>query len=139
MGKRRAISVQPARVACYRLARDCLIDEWRRRERHGADQVMPLPERSSIPMGLCLVDPGTSPEQAAVRNELQLDMRAALAQLQDNDRDILWMRHNDGLALREAAAVLGISADAAAHRYVRALERLRKLWQQIHPSSEMSP
>ncbi len=61
---------------------------------------------------------------AGLRTTLtQLDQREALAQLRDADRDILWMRHNDGLSLREAAAVLCISADAAAHRRCRRRRR----------------
>ena len=122
----------------YRLALDCLIEEWRRRYR-GGSQVVPLPEQSSIQMGLGIVDTGTSPSEAAVRNEHCRLMRAALAQLKDADRDILWMRHSDGLSLKEAAAVLGISDDAAAQRYVRALRRLQELWQRIHPIAEGNP
>jgi RNA polymerase sigma-70 factor (ECF subfamily) len=89
-------------------------------------------------MGLGIVDPGTSPSEAAARNEFREQMRQALAQLKDSDRDILWMRHNDGLSLKEAAAVLGISDDAAAQRYVRALRRLQELWHQAHPGSRAS-
>ena len=123
----------------YRLTLDCLIVEWRRRARQADGRIMPFPEQSSIQMGIGLVDPGTSPSQAAARNECQQHMRKALDQLKDTDREILWMRHNDCLSLREAAEVVGISADAAAQRYVRALRRLKDLWKQLHPSQEMRP
>jgi RNA polymerase sigma-70 factor (ECF subfamily) len=122
----------------YRLALDCLIEEWRRRGRHGSDAVMPLPEHSSILLGLGLVNVGTSPSAAVAREECRRHMAEALALLEQGDRDILWMKHFDDLKFREAAAILEITPNTAAVRYVRALERLRKLWLQLHGSSEGS-
>ena len=53
--------------------------------------------------------------------------------LKDKDREVLWMRHHDDLSFQEVAAVLGIAEGTARVRYVRALERLRGLWQQMYP------
>lgn len=120
----------------YRLALDCLIEEWRRRNRAGRDQQMPLPEHSSVLMVGAILRSGTSPSGAAARRELEQQMQHALARLKHGDRLILWMRHYDDLSFREAAAILDISQNAAAQRYVRALRRLMELWQQLHPNSE---
>jgi RNA polymerase sigma-70 factor (ECF subfamily) len=119
----------------YRLVLDCLIENWRRHHRGQRDvkREMPLPEASSIRMGLGLISPGTSPSAAVLRRELEQQMKDALSLLKEADRQILWMRHYDDLSFGEAALVLVITENAATVRYVRALRRLRKLWQQLHP------
>jgi RNA polymerase sigma-70 factor, ECF subfamily len=122
----------------YRLALDCLIDEWRRRNRAGRNREMPLPEHSSVQMVGAILRSTTSPSAAAVREEFQQQMRQILASLKDIDREILWLRHYDDLSFKEAAAVLGIPDNTAVRRYVRALQRLRELWQQLHPDAEVS-
>jgi RNA polymerase sigma-70 factor (ECF subfamily) len=83
-------------------------------------------------MGLGLVNPGTSPSEAAARAEMQQRMRQTLELLGARDQEILWMRHYDQLSFKEAAMVLGVTESAATLRYVRALKRLKNLWQQLH-------
>jgi RNA polymerase sigma-70 factor (ECF subfamily) len=119
----------------YRIARDCLIEAWRRetRGRRDARRDLPWPDDSSVQLGLGLVSPGTSPSEAAAREELRQRMQQALGLLREADREILWMRHYDGLTFPEAAEVLGVAENTAAVRYVRALKRLKKLWQGLHP------
>jgi RNA polymerase sigma-70 factor (ECF subfamily) len=119
----------------YRLARDCLIEAWRRetRGRRDVHRDLPWPEASSVQLGLGLLSPGTSPSAAAAREELRERMRQALDLLRESDREILWMRHYDDLTFPEAAMVLGITENTAAVRYVRALRRLKELWQRLYP------
>jgi RNA polymerase sigma-70 factor (ECF subfamily) len=119
----------------YRLVRDTLIEAWRRETRAGRDprRALPWPDESSVQLGLGLVGPGTSPSEAAAREDLKQRMRQALDLLKEADREILWMRHFDGLTFPEAADVLGITENAAAVRYVRALKRLKGLWQTLYP------
>ncbi len=118
----------------YRIVLDRLIEAWRRetRARRDAKQEMPWPDRSSVQMGLGLVNPGTSPSEAAARAEMQQRMRQTLDLLGARDQEILWMRHYDQLSFKEAAMVLGATESAATLRYVRALKRLKNLWQQLH-------
>src|SRR5437899_10480846 len=106
---------------------DRLIEAWRRetRARRDLKHDMPWPERSSAELGLGLVNPGTSPSQAAVRAELQQRMRQTMQLLGTRDQEILWMRHYDQLSFKEAASVLGVTESAATLRYVRALKRLK--------------
>jgi RNA polymerase sigma-70 factor (ECF subfamily) len=122
----------------YRIVLDCLIEVWRRETRELRDPrgEMPWPDHSSIQLGLGLIHPGTSPSEAAVREELRQSMKRVLDLLPPDDRDILRMRHEDGLSHAESAEVLEITANATAVRYVRALKRLRDLWTQIHKTDE---
>lgn len=119
----------------YGIARDCLIEAWRKQTRARRDlhKEMPWPDRSSIQLGLSLINPGTSPSEAAARDELQAQMRQTLDLLKADDREILWMRHYDDLSFKEAAAVLQVTENAATVRYVRALRRLKDLWLKLHP------
>jgi RNA polymerase sigma-70 factor (ECF subfamily) len=119
----------------YRIALDCLIETWRRETRECRDPraEMPWPEHSSIQMGLGLIHPGTSPSDAAKREELRRHVKQVLDILPEKDREILRMRHEDGLTHAETGQVLGITENAATVRYVRALQRLKNLWLQLHP------
>ena len=46
-------------------------------------------------------------------------------QLSDDDREIILMRHHEGLSNQEVAHALGLTEAAASMRYLRALRRLR--------------
>jgi RNA polymerase sigma-70 factor, ECF subfamily len=50
-----------------------------------------------------------------------------LAQLAEQDREVLVLRHLEQLATHEIAAVLGITEGAVYTRHLRALERIRTL------------
>jgi RNA polymerase sigma-70 factor (ECF subfamily) len=52
-------------------------------------------------------------------------LHAALDAMDPTDREVLALRHFEGLTNAEAAAALGLSVSAASKRYVRAVERLR--------------
>jgi RNA polymerase sigma-70 factor (ECF subfamily) len=89
---------------------------------HGA-----LPEASSAALASMLLGRHTSPTQAAQRAERMLRVQEALNSLDPVDREILALRHFEQLSRAEAAMVLGISQDAGAKRYFRALKRLKDL------------
>jgi RNA polymerase sigma-70 factor (ECF subfamily) len=73
----------------------------------------------------------TSPSQAAERAETFDQLRTALDGLDPTDREVLALRHFEELSNQEAAAVLGIQPAAASKRYVRALERLKGVLEQL--------
>jgi RNA polymerase sigma-70 factor, ECF subfamily len=122
----------------YRIALDCLIEAWRKANSAGRSiqREVPWPDRSSVQLGLGLVGSTTSPSEAFARAELRERIAWAVQQLKPDDRDILGMRHFDELTYQEAATVLGITPDAAMQRYVRALRRLKRLWNQIEPRDQ---
>ena len=50
-----------------------------------------------------------------------------MEQLEDDDRQIVLLRHFEHLSTADAAAALGLSKPAAGMRYLRAMRRLRVL------------
>jgi RNA polymerase sigma-70 factor (ECF subfamily) len=84
-----------------------------------------LPEASSAALASMLLGRQTSPTQAAVRAERMLRVQEALNSLESLDREVLALRHFEQLNRAETAHVLGISEEAGAKRYIRALKRLK--------------
>ena len=84
-----------------------------------------LPEASSAALASMLLGRHTSPTQAAQRAERLLRVQEALNTLDPIDREVLALRHFEQLSRAETAEVLGISQEAAAKRYFRALKRLK--------------
>ena len=82
-------------------------------------------DESSAFLLLQLADSLTSPSQFAVRGEMVAELKIALSELGENDREVLVLRHLEELSNNEVAQILGIDKYAASKRYLRALERLR--------------
>jgi RNA polymerase sigma-70 factor (ECF subfamily) len=126
--------VIPFHLWLRQMAKDRLIDAHRRHRQAGRrsmDREQPLavasPDQSSINLAAQLRDQQLTPAAAAAWAELQRRFETACAQLDDQDREIVLMRHFEHLANSEAAESLGLSAQAASMRYLRAMRRLRKL------------
>jgi RNA polymerase sigma-70 factor (ECF subfamily) len=92
-----------------------------------ADRETPLPEGSSVALAKQLFASGPSPSQQVRDEETSLRIRQAIAQLAEDDREILLLRNFDELSNVEAAQVLGIDPAAASKRYGRSLLRLRRI------------
>jgi RNA polymerase sigma-70 factor (ECF subfamily) len=115
------------------LARDHLIDAHRRHrqaQRRGVDREQPLnraalASRSSLQLAAQLCDQERTPASAAIQQELERRLQAALDELNEDDREVILMRHYEDLSNQEVAAELGLSEAAASMRYLRALRRLR--------------
>jgi RNA polymerase sigma-70 factor (ECF subfamily) len=86
-----------------------------------------MPEATTLSLAAQLLGRLTSPTQAAVRAELQLQLQQALNGMDATDREVLILRHFEELNNNETAVVLGISKTAASNRYVRALRRLKRI------------
>jgi RNA polymerase sigma-70 factor (ECF subfamily) len=129
----------PPFVWLYGIVCDYLIEVWRHNKRlcRDLDREVLYPEQSSLQVGLGLVDTGTTPSEAMAREELAQRMRQALDLLPAADKKVLMLRHYDEMSFEEVAAVLSleegkpVSVNAAAVRFVRALRRLRGLWQDV--------
>ena len=86
-----------------------------------------LPQASSASLAAQLLGRFTTASQAAIRAERQLQLQEALNGMDPMDREILALRHFEGLSNGESAEVLSLSKTAANNRYIRALGRLRDL------------
>jgi RNA polymerase sigma-70 factor, ECF subfamily len=89
----------------------------------------PLPPVTSLSLAEQLLGKLTSASQAAMRAELKIRVQEALNSMAPHDREVLILRHFEELSNAEAAQVLGIKPSAAVNRYVRALKRLRAVFQ----------
>jgi RNA polymerase sigma-70 factor (ECF subfamily) len=89
----------------------------------------PLPPVTSLSLAEQLLGKLTTASQAAMRAELKIRVQEALNSMDPQDREVLILRHFEKLSNAEAAQVLGIKASAAVNRYVRALKRLKEVFQ----------
>jgi RNA polymerase sigma-70 factor, ECF subfamily len=122
----------PFHVWLRQLAKDRIIDLHRRHKvarRRSIDREEPLvvayADRSSLDLGAMLKDPELTPAAATIRRELQQRFLDALDSMNEEDREILIMRHEEHLSNSDVAAALNLSQPAAGMRYLRALRRLR--------------
>lgn len=88
-------------------------------------------DSTSFSLSFHLVGHLTTPSQAALREELLERIDAGLATMSEMDREVLAMRHFEELTNIEIAETLGITEQAAAMRYIRALGRLRDILEAV--------
>jgi RNA polymerase sigma-70 factor (ECF subfamily) len=129
--------VMPFHLWLRHIAKDHIIDAHRRHrlaQRRGVDREQPLVPaalagRSSVELAGQLMDPERTPASAAIQQELERRLHAALVALDEDDREVILMRHYEQLSNQEVAASLGLSEAAASMRYLRSIRRLRALLQ----------
>lgn len=125
------------------LARDRMIDLHRRHRlaaRRSIDREQSLNvsaenSQSSLDLMAMLVNQDLTPAAASLKKELEQQFLAAVEQLEEHDRDMILMRHFEGLSNSEVADLLELSPSAAGMRYLRALRRLRLLLGQPEDTS----
>ena len=84
------------------------------------------PEASSIFMAMQLVGQYSSVDRNLMREEIHQRLRVALDGMEENDREVLALRHFEELSTEETALVLGLSRSGVLKRYTKALRRLRQ-------------
>jgi RNA polymerase sigma-70 factor (ECF subfamily) len=87
------------------------------------------PQASSVLLAEQLMGGLTTASRVAVRAELQEQLRETLDSLEPLDREVIALRHFEELGNDEVATILGLTPSAASKRYVRAMVRLKALWQ----------
>jgi RNA polymerase sigma-70 factor (ECF subfamily) len=83
-------------------------------------------DRSSQALAFALAARGPSPSQEAARRELGVLLADAIQALPADYREVIVMRHLEGLPFAEVAARLGRSVDSVEKLWVRGLARLRQ-------------
>jgi RNA polymerase sigma-70 factor (ECF subfamily) len=127
--------VMPFHLWLRHIAKDHIIDAHRRHrqaQRRSLDREQPivpavLADHSSYELAGQLLDPELTPATEAMRRELQRRLDAAIAELDEDDREIILLRHREQLSNQDVARALGLSEAAASMRYLRAVRRLRTL------------
>lgn len=117
------------------MAQDRIIDLHRRHRvarRRSIDREQQLGagamgDKSSLELVAQLRDPELTPAAASLRKELHERFVEAIDHLEEEDREIILMRHFEQLSNSEAADLLGLSQPAAGMRHLRALRRLREV------------
>ena len=126
------------------IAWDRIIDTYRRHRvsaKRNMDREQPLSvpagaDQSTMELAVQLCDPGVTPAAAATRREIADKVEVVVQQLNDQDREIILMRHYEHLSNLEIAEVLGLNPPAASMRYLRALRRLREMMESEGDASD---
>jgi RNA polymerase sigma-70 factor (ECF subfamily) len=84
-------------------------------------------DQSSLLLDRGLVDPRSSPSHQAAHREQALRMAEALARLPDDYREVLLLRHFDGLSFPQISRHMGRSVDSVEKLWVRGLAQVRQL------------
>jgi RNA polymerase sigma-70 factor, ECF subfamily len=112
----------------YRIAANYAIDRLRQRKNDESRRENPSrpsegePEIDPLSQ---LKDPAPSPERLAGSAQLAVKMKEALEALTPAERTAIVMRHWDGCAIEEIAAVLKSNTSAAKNTVFRAVQKLR--------------
>jgi RNA polymerase sigma-70 factor (ECF subfamily) len=88
-----------------------------------------LPQVTSVSLAEHLLGKLTTASRVAMRAELKIRVQEALNSMDPQDREVLILRHFEELSNAETAQVLGIKPSAACNRYVRALKRLKSVFE----------
>lgn len=78
-------------------------------------------------LGQAIADQGIAPEEQVSAKEQAELLQAALEQLSDRDREVIVLRHMEGLSVADVADVLGIAEGTVKSRHFRSLTRLHAL------------
>jgi RNA polymerase sigma-70 factor (ECF subfamily) len=134
----------PFHLWLRQIARDRLIDAHRRHRlaaRRSLDREQPneapaTSDHSALDLIGLITDREATPAAAATLRELEVRFQAALATMDDTDREVILMRHFEQLTNQEVAAALELSEPAAGMRYLRAMRRLRALLEEKSDEAE---
>ena len=131
----------PFHLWIRQMAKDRLIDAHRRHRttaRRSIDREQslsaPASGMSSYDLMNQLRDSELTPASAATWEELRQRFESACRQLEEQDQEIVFMRHFEFMSNNDAATALQLSPQAASMRYLRAMRRLRKLLDSDDPN-----
>jgi len=127
--------VMPFHLWLRHMAKDRLIDAHRRHRgaaKRSLDREQPIAspgklDQSTLDLVAELQAGERSPASEAAWRELQASFVTAIDQLDEQDREVVLMRHFEKLSNSEVAKALDLSPPAASMRYLRAVRRLKSL------------
>ena len=98
-------------------------------QRRAVGREVPLSVESSAMLLQRLVGSGPTPSRVLAAREMRQNVQRAIERLKHDDREVILMRHFEGLTNKQVAQALEISPSGATMRYGRALFRLKELLQ----------
>lgn len=96
----------------------------------------PAAEATSYALAEHLLGRLQHPSEAIRAAEIQVALENAINSLGPVDREVLVLRHFEGLSNREAAEILGLKKSGASKRYVNALASLKNILEEVQLFSE---
>ena len=84
-------------------------------------------DQSSVLLDRCLIAAQSSPSQQAANREQAVLLADALGELPDNYREVIVLRHLEGLTFPEVAQRMNRSVDSVEKLWMRALVQLRQI------------
>jgi RNA polymerase sigma-70 factor (ECF subfamily) len=129
----------PFHLWLRQLAKDRIIDMHRRHrvaQRRSVDREQSLAapdyaEHSSMDLAAMLKDQELTPAAANIRKELERRFLTAIDALDEDDREIIQMRHYEHLGNVEVAQALDISQPAAGMRYLGTVPKQNPYFQDL--------
>ena len=115
--------METVKAYLFTIARNLHRKQWRRESRH-------------LALEEAMVDPATSPDEAAVNREEFQRTLDALQRLPEIDRTVLLLRAEEGLSYADIAAATGLSIAAAKVKVFRARAKLAAF---LNPETEKKP
>jgi len=112
----------------YRIAANYAIDRMRQKKKEDSRRSTPSAlseETEQDPLDL-VPDERPNPDRLTVNNELRKKMQEALKNLSYSERTAFVMRHWEGCAIEEIAAVLKSTTSAAKNTVFRSVQKLRR-------------
>jgi RNA polymerase sigma-70 factor, ECF subfamily len=112
----------------YRIAANYAIDRMRQRKNEDARRKTPSAAEQELdqdPLDL-VADEKPTPDRLAANVELRKKMQDALKELSSSERTAFVMRHWEGCAIEEIAAVLKSTTSAAKNTVFRSVQKLRR-------------
>ena len=91
-------------------------------QKRSTENEVALPDHSSVILAAHLLN---TPSEQLMKREMIEKIQAAIASLSGTDRELVLMRNYEELSNAEAAALVGLTPEAASKRYTRALLKLR--------------
>ena len=125
----------PFHLWVRQIAKDRIIDAHRRHRgsaKRSVDREQALAppsgcEQSSMMLAAQISDQQLTPAAAVAQQEMARKVEEALTELNEQDCEIIVMRHYEQLSNQEIAAALELTEPAASMRYLRAVRRLREV------------
>lgn len=121
----------------YRLASNCCLDLLRSQKRRPTVSLV-MEDAEGEEQSYEPADEGPSPEETVIYREERSEIAQAMAQLDDEQRQVLTLRVVNDLSYAQIAEVLQVKEGTVKSRIARARENLRKNVLKIRNKSEKS-